>query len=471
MEYATVSSAVYAAEDGDEVILHLGRHGGPKQNSIPINGKAITVRSVDPDNPEIVDSTIYEGWISFSGEAASGSVLEGLTIGGSVRLHESNPIIRNCHFNAEDSHCIYSQGGSPQIYNCSFVGAARYCRGYGVAIQIYNNRNLALPARIDHCLISVKSPADNYYYPFGPAVGIADGAVEITNTTFAYNDMYYALSNTPPGSALLIERSDATLNNSIVYDNPAKGNMEIAVVNHSSDPADPLNSHLDISYSLYYWGQEKILLCPTLDAYDLYRDSGILPDPNHIVPETLVWGAGNIDHVNPLFVRQPYSGGDGWFEIYDQETGWDYSPLYNNDYGDYHLKSAAGRFVWDGFARADFNLDQRVDLGDFSMLAQYWNRSVYSYPEARHIDMDGGNMVINEVELAAFLDDYLAVRVFGAWVVDDVTSPCIDAGDPNDGRWRDELWPRGACEHGGLWRHGGGEHVAECGGSCGGLKP
>ena len=34
-------------------------------------------------------------------------------------------------------------------------------------------------------------------------------------------------------------------------------------------------------------------------------------------------------------------------------------------------------------------------------------------------------------------------RVFGAWVVDGVSSPCIDAGDPADAGWQGELWPHG----------------------------
>lgn len=33
--------------------------------------------------------------------------------------------------------------------------------------------------------------------------------------------------------------------------------------------------------------------------------------------------------------------------------------------------------------------------------------------------------------------------VAGAWVTDSETSPCIDAGDPNDPGWTNELWPNG----------------------------
>jgi len=30
------------------------------------------------------------------------------------------------------------------------------------------------------------------------------------------------------------------------------------------------------------------------------------------------------------------------------------------------------------------------------------------------------------------------------WVLDAVTSPCIDAGDPSDVNWKNELWPHGS---------------------------
>ena len=40
------------------------------------------------------------------------------------------------------------------------------------------------------------------------------------------------------------------------------------------------------------------------------------------------------------------------------------------------------------------------------------------------------------------LDNYLADYPSGEWVLDDITSPCIDAGDPNSD-WTSELWQHG----------------------------
>jgi len=44
-----------------------------------------------------------------------------------------------------------------------------------------------------------------------------------------------------------------------------------------------------------------------------------MPDPNLVDPNTLSWGPGNID-ADPLFVRQPNDGGDGWINNYSNST-------------------------------------------------------------------------------------------------------------------------------------------------------
>lgn len=151
-------------------------------------------------------------------------------------------------------------------------------------------------------------------------------------------------------------------------------------------------------------------------------------DPNYV---DVTWGEGNIE-TDPLFVSRGY--------LNDANTpDYPYDDIWYD--GDYHLKSDAGRFVWDGFAVADFNRDMRVDLVDFSEIAQNWG---LNWPVTIVLPCNlYKDEMIDLNDLSLFCDDYLVPRVFGAWVSDDVTSPCIDAGDPNDLRWQDELWPHG----------------------------
>ena len=50
----------------------------------------------------------------------------------------------------------------------------------------------------------------------------------------------------------------------------------------------------------------------------------------------------------------------------------DYGPMHNNDLGDLHLKSQAGRFGWHGVSQADFNFDLCVNLIDFTEISERW---------------------------------------------------------------------------------------------------
>lgn len=192
-------------------------------------------------------------------------------------------------------------------------------------------------------------------------------------------------------------------------------------------PSSVLISHSDIE-----GGEEEILIAPDSDSFFDYIHNGIPIDPNLIDPNMLTWGEGNID-LDPNYVRLGY--------LHDNNTPGDVLDDFWVE-GDYHLMSQAGRYEWNGFSEADFDFDKSVDLVDFSIIAQWWNKDIHNYPSQYYLDIDG-NYIINEVELLAFLEDYLQPRVFGAWVVDDVTSPCIDAGDPNDLDWQNELWPHG----------------------------
>ncbi len=163
--------------------------------------------------------------------------------------------------------------------------------------------------------------------------------------------------------------------------------------------------------------------------------------------------------------------------------------------GDFHHKSQAGRWqeaaqdrdiMADGFVNlldfakflsvwkesripvpVNYNKDLAIDIIDFSMLVEEYLTQDYEY------DLTGDNFV-NLLDVAVFLQEwdrfktllfcdfdkdgkitlkdlsllidknyYLIWQNPDRWFKDDVTSPCIDAGNP-EFSWQNEPWPNGA---------------------------
>jgi len=82
VDYPIIMDAIFAAEDGDEVIISPGTY---YENKIKFSFKTITIRSIDPDDPDIVASTIIDGqqmgpvFNLFTG-VGNDAVISGLTI-------------------------------------------------------------------------------------------------------------------------------------------------------------------------------------------------------------------------------------------------------------------------------------------------------------------------------------------------------------------------------------------------------
>jgi len=109
-DYPTIREAIVAAEDGDEVVVLPGTYF---ESNIFFQRKAITVRSNDPNNRSIVESTIIDGSrgegavFNLYMEEGPGSILSGFTIrnggatgegthfGGGISCQRSSPTISN----------------------------------------------------------------------------------------------------------------------------------------------------------------------------------------------------------------------------------------------------------------------------------------------------------------------------------------------------------------------------------------
>ena len=155
-EYPTIQAAIDDSNDNDVVLVDPGIYTGEGNRDVSFRGKAITVRSMDPNSPEITASTIVDcqsyarGFIFQSREQAD-SILEGLTIingkaehGGGILISNSSPTISRCtisncsevdpRYHVGGGICIFE--GDPLITDCTisnnavfFDGAGIYCEG------------------------------------------------------------------------------------------------------------------------------------------------------------------------------------------------------------------------------------------------------------------------------------------------------------------------------------------------------
>jgi parallel beta-helix repeat protein len=205
--------------------------------------------------------------------------------GGGMDNYESNPTLTNCIFSGNSAVSgggMDNYGGSdPTLTNCIFSGNSAGVYGGGMC-------NSTGSPTVTNCTFSGNS---SEYYGGGMYNDL--GSPTLTNCTFSGNSSEYY------GGGMWNGHSSPTLTNCILWDNTAEyQGPQISLYD---------NSTLSISYCDLQGGQTEV-----------YDDG----------TNTINWGSGNIDD-DPLFVRNPDDGGDGW------GTG------DNDDFGDLRLQAGS----------------------------------------------------------------------------------------------------------------------------------
>jgi len=131
--FPTIQAAINDASDGDTVRVADGRYTGEGNYDIDFQGKAITVRSENGPENCIIDCQHYGRGFHFHSSEDANSVLDGFTItngtaerfGGGIRCTASSPTIINCIITG-NSASDYGGGmyncynSNPTIINCTF---------------------------------------------------------------------------------------------------------------------------------------------------------------------------------------------------------------------------------------------------------------------------------------------------------------------------------------------------------------
>jgi len=123
-----IQSAINEASEGDEIVIEPGLY----QENIIFIDKNLTLRSIDPNDPDVVAATVIEGVPQYPAITLSGGrdrvcVLAGLTItGGGVGIccRDVSPTIKNCTIESTGPNAIEFWEGSepPAVIDCTILG-------------------------------------------------------------------------------------------------------------------------------------------------------------------------------------------------------------------------------------------------------------------------------------------------------------------------------------------------------------
>ncbi|MGA1865128.1 MAG: right-handed parallel beta-helix repeat-containing protein, partial [bacterium] len=238
-EASFIQSAIDNAEDGEVIVLPEGIY----YETINFMGKAITLQSTNPNNPEVIASTIIDGYesgsvVTFDKYEGAASALNGITIqngkawggreyGGGIYCFRSSPTITNCIISGnfavnKNSAFGYGIGGgiycglysSPTINHCRITGNCATDTG-----GIYCDYSSS--ATITNCLVS-----DNYASKSGGGGTLLSSAVSVKNCIIRNN-----ISEDGGG---LYCRNSPHITNCLIYGNHASASGGIHIKSNST---------------------------------------------------------------------------------------------------------------------------------------------------------------------------------------------------------------------------------------------
>ena len=255
----TIQNAIYAASDGDEVIVSTGIY----KETITLSGKNIILRSINPTDKEIIRATIIDGngkgsVITLTGIEDETCVLSGFTItngnsinGGGINGNGSSAIIEHCLIIANSSISLLANANGGGIYGSNGIIQYNTIRGNSVE-ALSGSRVTANGGAISDCNGIIRNNIITNNFAYAPSAGAnggglayCDGIIEnniiannavsafwdtfggglaycdgyIINNTIVYNELRSrtGLPNYQQGSGLY--HCKGTVKNSIIWDN------------------------------------------------------------------------------------------------------------------------------------------------------------------------------------------------------------------------------------------------------------
>ena len=391
--FDAIQEAIGFAISSEMIILRPGTYSGVGNRDIDFNGKSVKIRSQDGPATCIIDcQRAAQGFTFHSGEAAD-ALLDGLTIangqafmGGGVSCEKgSSPTITNCTFSGNSALLsgggLYIEESSPTVTHCTFSGNSAM---WGAGMS----NNLGSNPSVTDCNFAGNTATDWG----GGMENFVFCAPTITGCTFSAN------TTAGDGGGIFDLMGVATLESCTFTDNSATNGGGISAA-----------------------GSYPILIgCTFSGNKATERGGGLYND------------GSDSQVVNCLFNANTSQRWGGGLYCYDS------SPVLTN------CTIADNRATTTGGAMRNFgssapmltncivwgNTVVQIDPADSVAVT-------YSNVESRLPLPGPGNLNLDPLFADQANGDYHLKSQAGrwnpasqAWAVDEVTSPCIDAGDP-----------------------------------------
>jgi len=327
-DFNNIQAAIDDSNDGDIIEVRPGIYTGNGNRDIDPNGKAVTIRSIDPNDPNIVAATIidcngteaepHRGFY-FHNQEDSNSSVEGLTVtnglaneGGGFYLDDSSPLIAKCIISGNSAKDrgggVFNYESSPILINCTFKGNSAAGGGGGMTNFWGSSPTLV------NCTFSNNLVLD---IPITGGGGGGMNNIENSNPMLT-NCIFSGNSAVGGGGGMSNESSSPSLLNCIFVGNLA--NCGKGIINWWAQAIPTLTN------CILWDGKDGNEICNMLGATVSITYSDVQGG----------WpGLGNID-TDPCFVEPGYWDANG-------------TPSDANDdfwvNGDYHLKSEGWRWV------------------------------------------------------------------------------------------------------------------------------
>jgi hypothetical protein len=398
-------------------------------------------------------STIIDGFTITAGNA-DGADDWPLEVGGGMFIQYGGPQVRNCSF-IHNLASVSGPGlfiliGGCSISDCqfsfNFLPGSNVQPCGGGALGVMWGDGPALTTIINTSFVHNES------YEWGGAISNFWSNLEVTDCTFSHNVTYdsHDTWSSPEGGAIYCTGGKLLAQNCLFSANAAKGESYFTsggamFFNYKCQPTLWNCTFVDNSAdflggAIYGYDDINTLTIKNCIFWNNFDKNGSvessqIDECNEIVIDYscvqgwtgALGGAGNTGS-DPCFARL------GFWNTND--TPGDTNDDFWTD-GDYHLKSEAGRWQPSVYSELDPTSDGFINLSDFAAFAALWRQKGGSIPA--DMDLSG---TVDFYDLVILLDNYLSGYKLGVWVHDDVTSPCIDAGDTSCD-WTAELWPHG----------------------------